>query len=523
LAAEVRRVIVGQPGFDEGENVVDEIVLGVGNKGSARDVIRVAAEIIEETQGVPRHVVCTTPKVSIVSEREGYEDEFESYTLRLSLPEPARNAVENAAAAHSGACAISKEKDSITLQCPPEGSTDFDAGREAIDEISHAFKIPEVWRVVGDRFRIDPISVELIFQAMVQYKASDCHLCPGKPPIFRIDNQARESELMGSLSAAQLVALIEEIASVPDWKRFNEFMQCSFSFHQVGLGYSRVSCFFKGGAPHVTFRFLPETIPSFEELKVPVETMQDLANLHRGLLLITGMTGSGKTTTLAALVDWINQHKHLHILSIENPIEFVHQNKKAVVSQRRLGIDVVSFNEGVRGALRHDPDVIVIGEMRDKDTIRSAIDAAATGHLVLSTLHANSASEVVNRIVSFFDPIERDLVKLQLRDSLRCCINQRLLPKKGGGRIPALEIMFNDIKPISDAIIAGDTDNIRIGMQQTMSHSILFEQYLHKMYKNGEIELEHAREFSTEESMFDQLNMETYSVPRLESIKAAGE
>ncbi len=502
---------------------MDEVVLGMGTKESIRDVIRISEDVIKETHGFPRRVSGTSKTVSAVAKREGYEGEFESYAIHLHLPESARDAIEKVAAAHSGACAISKEDDTLILQCPPEGSTDFDAARTAVDEISRAFKIPEVWRVSGDQFRIDPISVELIFQAMVQYRASDTHLCPGKPPIFRIDNQARESELMDPLSAAQLLVLIEELAPAPDWEQFKEFMQCSFSFHQVGIGYARISCFLKGGAPHVTFRFLPEKIPSFEELKVPVETMQTLADLHRGLLLITGMTGSGKTTTLAALIDWINEHKHLHILCIENPIEFVYTNKKAVVSQRRLGLDVVSFNEGVRGALRHDPDVIVIGEMRDKDTIRSAIDAAATGHLVISTLHANSASEVVNRVVSFFDPIERDLVKLQLRDSLRCVINQRLLPKKGGGRIPALEILFNDMKPIADAIIAGDTDNIRIGMQQTMSHSIIFEQYLYTMYKNGEIDLEHAREFSTEESVFDQLNMGTYSVPRLESIKAAAE
>ncbi|MEX2016671.1 MAG: ATPase, T2SS/T4P/T4SS family, partial [Candidatus Hydrogenedentales bacterium] len=168
---------------------------------------------------------------------------------------------------------------------------------------------------------------------------------------------------------------------------------------------------------------------------------------------------------------------------------------------------------------RHDPDVIVIGEMRDPDTIRSAINAAATGHLVLSTLHSNSASEVVNRIVSFFDPVERDLVKLQLRDSLRCVICQRLVPKKGGGRIPALEILFNDIKAISDGIIQGDTDGIRIGMQQSVSHSFLFEQYLHKIFRQGVIDLEAAREFASDVSLFDQLHMGTYSIPRLDSIR----
>src|SRR5690606_23540003 len=202
------------------------------------------------------------------------------------------------------------------------------------------------------------------------------------------------------------------------------------------------------------------------------------ASMHRGLLLVTGMTGSGKSTTVAALVDWINGHRAAHILTIENPVEYVHTNKKSIISQRGLGVDVATFNLAVTGALRHDPDVVVIGEMRDPDTIRSAINAAATGHLVISTLHANTASEVVNRVVSFFDPVERDLVKLQLRDCLQCVICQRLVPKIGGGRIPALEVLFHDVKAMTDGILQGDTDHIRVGMQQAVSHSFLFEQYL---------------------------------------------
>ena len=211
--------------------------------------------------------------------------------------------------------------------------------------------------------------------------------------------------------------------------------RAAFNFHQVGLGYARVSAFVKSGAPHLTFRFLPERIPSFEDLNIPGPTMVELSKQHHGLVLITGMTGSGKSTTVATMVDWINSNKACHILTIENPVEYVHHNKMAMISQRSTGEDVHTFFEAVTGALRHDPDVIVIGEMRDPDTIRSAINAAATGHLVISTLHANTASEVINRIVSFFDPVERDLVKLQLRDCMKCVICQRLVKKKGGGRI----------------------------------------------------------------------------------------
>src|SRR5262249_4837224 len=158
----------------------------------------------------------------------------------------------------------------------------------------------------------------------------------------------------------------------------------------------------------------------------------------------------------------------------EDPVEYVFVNRRSIVSQRAVGTDVPNFEMAVRGSLRHDPDVIFIGEMRDKETIRAAITAASTGHLVISTLHSNTAAEVANRIVSFFDPVERDLVRLQLRDAIKCIICQRLVRKLDGGRIPAFELLFNDIKHISDCILSGDTTGLRIGMQQTLSQSMLF-------------------------------------------------
>ena len=390
---------------------------------------------------------------------------------------------------------------------------------EAFDALTKIIRLPEVWHAEGSDFQDKIINVEKLFQAMIQYKASDVHLTAGLKPIFRIDNDARFSDIMQSFSGSQIRTLIRRTAPPGFYDEFEEFKQTSYSYHQAGMGYSRVSAFLKNGAPHCTFRYLPEKIPSFEDLNVPAQQMQTIASTPRGLILITGMTGSGKTTTMAALLDWINAHKALHILTIENPVEFVHANKKSIVSQRNIGTDVRSFSEAVTGALRHDPDVILIGEMRDPDTIRAAINAAATGHLVISTLHSNTSYEVINRVVSFFDPIERDLVRLQLRDCLRGVICQRLVPKVGGGRVPALEFLFNDIKPINDAILKGDTDAIRVGMQQTISHSMLFEQYLLKMFKEGVVKLEDAREMSTDVSVFDQMRMGTYAVPRLDSIK----
>ncbi len=498
-----------------------EIVIGTGTQKSARTVLAILERELSRTHGAPRKLTASTETMVIVGERPAYEGDFKTFTLRTRLRGKALESLKDAVAQFSEGCALAEEGSWQILSCPPAGSRANEQAKEAVDKLSGLLRMPEVWRIKGEQFRADPISVEKLFQALVQYKASDVHLSPGEAPLFRIDNQAHRSELMGALSATQIGALIRDLATDVQYKEFEETMQTSFNFHQVGLGYSRVSAFIKTGAPHLTFRYLPETIPSFDELNVPPKPLQELSNLHHGLVLITGMTGSGKTTTVAAMVDWINTHKQLHVLTIENPIEYVHRNKKSFVSQRNTGEDVPSFAIAVEGAMRHDPDVIVIGEMRDSDTIRSAINAASTGHLVISTLHSNTASEVVNRVVSFFDPVERDLVRLQLRDCIRCIICQRLVPRMGGGRFPSLEMMFNDIKPINDAIIAGDTDGMRIGMQQTISHSFLFEEYLLRLFKEGKVDLENARHYSTEVSIFDQMHMGTYSIPRLTELKAA--
>lgn len=499
-----------------------EFVLGTGHQRSVFEVARLIEQHLVRVEGVPRRIEARGGAICFIADRAEFKGAFDHFRLRIEVEENFRALLQEAIEKHAQFVEVlSDDGKLIKLTVPKAEQAPAREMLDTLKDICDAVGLPEVWRVSGDRYRVDHISPELLFQAMVQYKASDIHLSPGFRPVFRVDNETRVSDMMEPLSSVQIDALIREIASEEYIKEYEQEKQTSFSFHQVGIGYARVSAFIKSGAPHCTFRFLPEKIPSFEALSIPRDTMTKLASLHRGLLLVTGMTGSGKSTTVAALVDWINANRQYHILTIENPIEYVHANKKSIISQRSLGTDVGSFYDAVTGALRHDPDVIVIGEMRDPDTIRSAINAAATGHLVISTLHSNSASEVVNRVVSFFNPIERDLVKLQLRDSLKCVICQRLVPKIGGGRVPALEIMFNDVKAIADGIMEGNTDHIRIGMQQTVSHSFLFEQYLHNLYKEKKISIEHARETATDESVFDQLLMGTYSVPRLDSIRGA--
>lgn len=498
-----------------------EFILGVGRQKGAREIIATAEQELIEKEGVPRKIVARSAALEIVAEREALEGPFTTYRLRAHAKGHALEMMQKVAEDFAGDCTLTDEDGWHILRCPCADANDGERGLQALDEYCKLVALPEVWRIHGEKHRVEPISPELLFKALVEYKASDVHLCAGQPPVFRVDGEIHVSDVLPTLSATQIMALIRDVAPEKDWKEFNERQQASFSYHQSGLGYSRVSCFIKAGAPHLTFRYLPEIIPSFEDLHIPSDLMESLATMHHGLILLVGMTGSGKSTTVAALVDYINSHNTSHILTIENPVEYVHHDKKSLMSQRNTGTDTPSFFDAVTGALRHDPDVIVIGEMRDPDTIRSAISAAATGHLVISTLHSNTAYEVINRIVSFFDPVERDLVKLQIRDCLRCVICQRLVPKIGGGRLPAIEVMFNDIKPLNDAILEGDTDGIRVGMQQTVSHSFLFENYLYGMYKKKQITLENAHFWCTDASILDQMIMGTYSVPRLDSIKAA--
>jgi twitching motility protein PilT len=499
-----------------------EVVLGCGNQKSLWTIVTIADEQLRSIHGSPRKMVVRSENLILEASRPDYDGDFQHFLIRLTASPDAvaacQQQLEEIASTQSAACQITREDKQLVLRCDLGSDGDLAQVHSACDAVSAAFSLAEVWRVHGEDYRSQHISSETLFRAATRFKSSDIHLCPGAPPIFRVDSMLRRSDNFAPLSSTQILALIAEIAPEKNWLEFQEKLQCSFIFHQVGLGYARVSAFTKAGTPHCTLRFLPESIPSFDELRIPGESMQRLGRLHFGLVLVTGMTGSGKSTTVASLVDWINRNRSVHVLCVEEPVEFVHKSKKAVVSQRDVPEDVNTFAEAVRGALRHDPDVIVIGEMRDPDTIRAAINAAATGHLVISTLHSGTAFEVVNRIVSFFDPVERDLVRLQLRDALKCVVCQRLLPKQGGGRQVALEFLFNDIKYINDAIMGGNTAAIKVGMQQSASGSFIFEQYLLQLYQQDLITWDVAMEFASETAILEQMKLGTYTIPPLEAM-----
>ncbi len=273
----------------------------------------------------------------------------------------------------------------------------------------------------------------------VKNKASDLHLSAGLPPMIRVDGDMRRINVP-PLEHRMVHSLVYDIMNDKQRKDYEEFLEHDFSFEIPGVARFRVNAFNQKRGAAAVFRTIPSKVLTLEELKDP-ESFKDIVNVPRGLILVTGPTGSGKSTTLAAMIDYLNDNEYAHILTIEDPIEFVHTSKKCLVNQREVHKDTLGFSEALRSALREDPDIILVGEMRDLETIRLALTAAETGHLVFGTLHTTSAAKTIDRIVDVFPAAEKEMVRSMLSESLRSVIAQTLLKKIGGGRVAAHEIM----------------------------------------------------------------------------------
>lgn len=269
--------------------------------------------------------------------------------------------------------------------------------------------------------------------------SSDLHLSAGLPPMIRVDGDVRRINVP-ALDHKEVHALIYEIMNDKQRKDYEEFLETDFSFEVPGVARFRVNAFNQNRGAGAVFRTIPSKVLSMDDLGMG-QVFRTLSDFVRGLVLVTGPTGSGKSTTLAAMLDYINDNKYHHMLTIEDPIEFVHESKKSLVNQREVHRDTLGFSEALRSALREDPDVILVGEMRDLETIRLAMTAAETGHLVFGTLHTTSAAKTIDRIVDVFPAEEKAMIRSMLSESLQGVISQTLLKKKGGGRVAAHEIM----------------------------------------------------------------------------------
>jgi twitching motility protein PilT len=274
----------------------------------------------------------------------------------------------------------------------------------------------------------------------VKNKASDLHLSAGLPPMIRVDGDVRRINVP-PMDHKMVHSLVYDIMNDKQRKDFEEFLETDFSFALPGIARFRVNAFNQNRGASAVFRTIPSQVLTLEELAAP-SIFKEMCMHPRGLVLVTGPTGSGKSTTLAAMIDYINDNHYGHILTIEDPIEFVHESKKCLMNQREVHRDTLGFSEALRSALREDPDIILIGELRDLETIRLALTAAETGHLVFGTLHTSSAAKTIDRIIDVFPAAEKDMTRSMLSESLQAVISQTLLKKNGGGRVAAHEIMI---------------------------------------------------------------------------------
>jgi twitching motility protein PilT len=336
------------------------------------------------------------------------------------------------------------------------------------------------------RAALGGVGVELndILKIALKGGASDIHLKPGLPPMFRVDGALVPLKNGERIPPDDLQKMAHSIMNDTQRARFDETRETDLAYGIAGLGRFRVNVFQQRGTVGIVFRVIPFGVKSIEHLHLP-KIIESIAMEQRGLVLVTGTTGSGKSTTLAGMIDYINSNRTCHIMTIEDPIEFLIRDRRSIVNQREIGVDTQSFSNALRAALRQDPDVILVGEMRDFETIETALTAAETGHLVMSTLHTLDATETINRIISVFPPYQQKQVRLQLAAILKAVISQRLVPRADGkGRVPALEVLISTArvreciadkdrtKELHDAIAKGFTTYGMQTFDQSLMHLV---------------------------------------------------
>ena len=333
-------------------------------------------------------------------------------------------------------------------------------------------------------------NINKILEKVVQHNASDLHLKVGSPPVFRIDGKLtfldeeplkpEETETISrDLLPARYAGNLPNIGSM------------DFSYSIPGLARFRVNIFYQRGTFSLVLRIVKFDIPDFETLELP-PVVKEIAKNKRGLVLVTGVTGSGKSTTLAAMIDYINHTRSEHIITIEDPIEFLYKDSKSIINQREMGIDFEGFEDALKRALRQDPDLILVGEMRDKETIRAAITACETGHMVFSTLHTADATQTVDRVLKYFEAEEQDLIRTQLSINLKAVISQRLLPRSTGkGRIAAMEILVGT-PIVQKLILEGRTGDLKSAVNSGEMGMQAFDRHMVSLVKSGIVTKEDA-------------------------------
>jgi twitching motility protein PilT len=363
---------------------------------------------------------------------------------------------------------------------PHPGGRNFDLGR--LDE-----------SLEGETARQIPISeahIDDILRMSQQVKSSDIHLTVGLPPMFRLDGRILPSRYE-PLTPREAQRLVYDILTSEQIEKFERTKELDFSYGVANVGRFRVNVYRQKGSVGSALRAIPQKIPSLDSLRLP-PVLRELTQKHSGLILVTGPTGSGKSTTIASMIDIINSEHPLHIMTMEDPVEYIHNHKMAIVNQREIGQDTENFGNAIRAVLREDPDVILVGEMRDKETIAAALTLSETGHLVFGTLHTRSAPSTIDRVIDVFPPDQQDQIRVQLASSIQAVVAQQLIPMLGGGRCASVEIMIAT-PAVRNLIREGKTyqlaSTIETGHQYGMQP---MDRVLADMHKSGMISYEEA-------------------------------
>ena len=482
------------------------MLIGSKSTDTLFDVFRTGiSETIREV-GLPEEVSYTTRGCELISRAMDYTKRVDSLFVKFTVKEGTDpNAIMAAMENTRIGGRVRMDDVLCTIQVPPFEWRQLQQ-LAPIHQMVNTFAAQTIssqsWRVEVIQFVKHDQNINLMIEQMKDSRGSDLHLRAGSPPYIRVDNDLVPLDAP-VISASDMEEFALQVGDESVMEQLRAEREFSWQFHAAGVGYLRVSGYYKQGAPAIALRLIPEEPIPFEKLDIPM-VVRNIADARRGLFLVCGITGSGKSTTLASMVDYINSKRHAHVITVEDPIEFVYRDKKSIISQRQVGRDTFSFANALRGALREDPDVILVGEMRDMETIRAAVSAAETGHLVFSTLHTMTAVDTVNRVISYFPQAERELIRQELAYSLKGVVCQRLLKRKTGGRIPCVEILLGGKPIVRDAILEGEIGKLH-NILEVDSEMKTFDQHAVELYQAGVVTKEEAISACSNEEGFERI------------------
>lgn len=483
------------------------MLIGSQSSSTLMDVFRIGMTEVIRATGLPQEAVFDTRGCSLVVKGKDLANRVDSLRIIFTLKEGVSTSeVEAAVTATRLGAPVKFENNLAKITVPPFEWRQLPV-LTPLDEIVEKYAArslrSETWELKVEKYVEHGFNINTLIETMRARNASDLHLRAGNRPFIRVDNDLEPLEEMPIISKEDMQLFMMQLGGEQELHMLETERESSFQYHAAGIGYLRCSGYIKSDAMAIALRLIPEQPLPFEALNIP-DVVKRVCHKHRGLFLVCGVTGSGKSTTLAAMIDYINERRRSHIITIEDPVEYVYTDKKSIVSQRQVGRDTHSFANALRGSLREDPDVILVGEMRDMETIRAGLSAAETGHLVFSTLHTTTSVDTINRMISYFPQNERDLIRQEIAYTLQGVVCQRLLKKVGGGRIPAVEILLGGMPIVRDAILDGDLDKLH-GIIEVDSDMRSFDQYAVELYQKGLVTKEEAVSACSNEEGFQRI------------------